>query len=307
MSSSPSRPLRRSLFFVPGGESRKLAKATTVGADTLLLDLEDSVPPGEKSAARELVAGFLLQGDFGGAEPAVRVNPAGTPYLEEDLEAVIEAGARAVMLPKCQSRTGLREVGDRIEAIRGRVAGGDERPIGLFALVETARGLVEAAGLGESNPLLEALCFGHADFSHDLGLRRADASRGVALHARCTLSIAARASGLSAVDTVYLDVRDSEGFRRDAELGRELGFEGKLCIHPAQVPIANQVHTPSAEQIDYAQRVVEASQQAQAEGRGVFTVDGKMVDAPLVAAQERILEQARRTGVLPSGEDGHGG
>jgi citrate lyase subunit beta/citryl-CoA lyase len=134
-----------------------------------------------------------------------------------------------------------------------------------------------------------------------MGLAAGDASQGVVLHARCALAIAARAGGVAPIDTVFLDVRDEPGFRRDAELGLGLGFDGKLCIHPLQVPIANQVYTPTREQIEGALRVVEASRRALAEGKGVFTVDGRMVDAPLVAAQERVLERARRAGVAVAG------
>jgi citrate lyase subunit beta/citryl-CoA lyase len=127
------------------------------------------------------------------------------------------------------------------------------------------------------------------------------------LHARTTLSIAAHASRLTAIDTVYLDVRDEAGFRRDAELGLGLGFEGKLCIHPIQVKIANDVHTPGRDAIAHARRVLEALRDAEREGRGVFTVDGKMIDAPIVEAQRRVLERARLAGLVPSEKESDDG
>lgn len=296
------RPLRRSLFFVPGGEPRKLEKARGIPADTLLLDLEDSVSMPEKERARELVAACLREGDFEGSEPAVRVNPPGTPFFDEDLEAAVAGGASAIMLPKCESTATLAEVAGRIDSLEqrhGRVRGS----VGLLALIETAAGITHIASLVEGSGRVEALCFGHADFSRDMGLPAPDASTGVVAHARCAISVAAHAGGLAAVDTIFGDVRDPEGFRRDAELGRSLGFEGKLCIHPGQVAIANEVHTPSDEQVDFARRVMEASEKAAAEGRGVFTVDGKMMDAPLVAAQARVLERARRAGALGGAEE----
>ena len=288
-------PLRRSLFFVPGGEERKLEKARTVGADTLLLDLEDSVAPAEKDRARELVAAFLREGEFGGAEPAVRVNPAGTPYFEEDLAAAVSAGAAAIMLPKCERPELLAGVDAALRASEAERAGGAE--VALLALVETAAGIVDAARLADASPRLGALCFGHADFSRDMGLAAPSADHGVVLHARCSVAVAARASGTTPIDTVYLDVRDDDGFRRDAELARSLGFDGKLCIHPRQIGLVHEVFTPSPEEIGYARRVVEAARRAEREGVGVFTVDGKMVDAPVVAAQERVLERARPAGV----------
>jgi len=299
---SRERPLRRSLFFVPGGEPRKLEKAPGLGADTLLLDLEDSVAPAEKEQARERVTRAIVEGSFGGAEVAVRVNPPGTPFFDEDLEAAVLAGAHAIMLPKSESAAALARVAERIDAIEGRRRAGVSGSVRILALVETAGGIVSVGSLAAASDRIEALCFGHADFSRDMGLARADASAGSVFHARCALAIAARAGRVSPVDTVYLDPRDERGFRADAELGASLGFEGKLCIHPSQIAIANEVHTPTAEQIDFARRVVEAARAAEAEGRGVFTVDGKMVDAPLIAAQRRILAQARRAGAVP--EDG---
>lgn len=301
----PQRPLRRSLFFVPGGEPRKLEKARSAGADTLLLDLEDSVALPEKDRARELVAGFLRERDLGGAEPAVRVNVPGTPYFEDDLAAAVASGAAAIMLPKSQSPEELVEVAERIGALE-RSGGKGDGPVRLLALVETAAGIARVTSLASATPRIDALCFGHADFSRDMGLAGADPSEGVVFHARCALAIAARAGGVAPIDTVCLDVRDEQAFRRDAELGLQLGFEGKLCIHPLQVGIANEVHTPTKEQIAYARRVLEASEQAAAEARGVFTVDGKMVDAPLVAAQRSVLERARRAGVLSDPEAGSG-
>lgn len=302
MSADPAqRALRRSLFFVPGGEPRKLDRARGAGADTLLLDLEDSVAPPDKDLARERVAEFLRTGDFRGAEAAVRVNPPGTPFFEADLDAAVAAGASAIMLPKAQSTEILADVARRIGVLEQR--SGSAHGIRLLALVETAAGIARAASLPKATPRIAALCFGHADFSRDMGLVGADAAEGVVLHARCALAIAARAGEVTPIDTVFLDVRDEQGFRRDAELGLRLGFEGKLCIHPSQVGIANEVYTPGPGQIDYARRVIAAAAQARTEGKGVFTVDGKMVDAPLVAAQQRVLERARRAGALDAAEE----
>jgi citrate lyase subunit beta/citryl-CoA lyase len=179
---------------------------------------------------------------------------------------------------------------------RGRSATASA-PTRLLLLVETPAGIANALALGRCTPRVEALCFGHADFSLSMGLAEADASRGIIYHARCTLVIAAKACAVAPIDCVHVAVKDEQAFREDAELGLRLGFEGKLCIHPQQVQIANAVYTPTKEQIDYAVRVIEGYERAQAEGRGVFTLDGKMIDAPLVAVQQRVLERARRAGV----------
>ena len=301
------RSLRRSMFFVPGDDARKLEKARQIDADVLLLDLEDAVPLAEKDRARERVRGFLGEGEFGGSTPAVRVNPPGTPFFEQDLEMAVRCGAAAIMLPKSESVQVLEDVAERIDSLERQAASTGRAGVRLLALVETAAGILQVASLSDAVPRIDALCFGHADFSRDMGLVEADASRGVVFHARCQLAIAARAGGLTAVDTPCLEVRDAAVIRRDALLGASLGFEGKLCIHPLQVQIANEVFTPTADQIGYAQRVIDASREAEARGRGVFTVDGKMVDAPLIATQQRVLERARQAGVLPgSAEREHG-
>jgi citrate lyase subunit beta / citryl-CoA lyase len=208
---------------------------------------------------------------------------------------VIGAGGRTLMLPKSEK---VEEIVAVVESIETRETHG--AAVKLLLLVESPAGVTNASALVRAAPRAEALCFGHADFALSMGLTEADASRGIIYHARCALVIAAKACGVAPIDTVYLAVKDEQAFRADTELGLGLGFEGKLCIHPRQVEIANKVYTPGKEQVDYALRVVEAWKRAEREGRGVFTLDGKMIDAPLVAVQQRILERARRAGVLQS-------
>ena len=298
MPNREARRLRRSLLFVPGGEPRKIEKARDTGADALILDLEDAVAPEEKDRAREVVASALREGRFGESEPMVRINAPGTPQFEADIEAVVAAGARALLVPKAETAEGLARVAARLDGLDRKPGTGETGRVRLLALVESAAGIAGVASLPRASPRLDALCFGHADFSRDMGLTAADASSGVILHARCALAIAARAARTAAIDTVFLDVRDERAFREDAALGVSLGFEGKLCIHPAQVRIVNDLLTPTPEQIDHARRVIEAWGRARAEGRGVFTLDGRMMDAPVVALQEGVLERARRAGVL---------
>jgi len=290
--------LRRSLLFVPGAERRKLERACGAGADTLLLDLEDSVAPAQKADARQQVAAALRAGMFGETEAAVRVNAPGTPYFEDDVESMVLAGARVLLLPKSETPGGVRAVVERLERLEGTIPDARESPVQLLLLVESPAGITGALALGRSAPRVEALCFGHADFSLEMGLQETDASVGIGYHARCALVIAAKACGVAPIDSVHTEVRDETAFRRDAELGLRLGFEGKLCIHPRQVEIANEVYTPRQEQVEYALRVVGAAREAEAEGRGVFTLNGKMIDAPVIAAQRRVLSRARRAGLL---------
>ncbi|MFN8643615.1 MAG: CoA ester lyase [Candidatus Binatia bacterium] len=290
--------LRRSLLFVPGSEPRRLARAREAGADSVLFDLEDAVAPEEKPRARALVAEALRAGGFGGSEAAARVNAPATPFFADDLAAVVAAGAAAVLVPKSEGAGQLAAVAAAVEA-RERATGRAPGSVRLLALVETAAGVADARALAAATPRLEALCFGHADFARDLRLPAADPASPAILHARCAVVLAARASGLAAIDSVCLAVRDDEAMRADAALGVQLGFDGKLCIHPRQVAIANAAWTPTAEQVAGAARVVAAWREAQAQGRGVFALDGAMVDAPVVAAARAILARARAAGALP--------
>ncbi len=302
MPTSETRPLRRSLLFVPAGEPQKLDKARQAGADALILDLEDAVAPEAKDRARELVAAALKGGSFGKMETVVRVNAPGTPWFVADVEAAVAAGARTIMIPKVEGAPGIERVSamlERLEQADGAGANGIvAAPLALIALVESPAGIVCAASLGDASSRLHALCFGHVDFSREMGLETANAATGIAYHARCTLVIAARASGLTPIDTVFLDVRDEKGFREDALMGAGLGFEGKLCIHPAQVKIVNEVMTPTPEQVSRARRVLAAWETARAEGRGVFALDGRMIDAPVSSQHSRILDRARSAGLV---------
>jgi citrate lyase beta subunit len=279
--------LRRSVLFVPGAESRKLERAREAGADALVLDLEDAVAPDRKDAARRLVAAALRERLFADIDVAVRLNAPGTPEFDADLEAVVDAGASAIMLPKCESAAG-------VAAVARRLAGAHR----LWLLVETPLGVVEAAAIAGASERVEALAFGPADFALAMGLLETDASRGVVHHARCALAIAARARGVAPIDSVHLAVADDVAFREDAVVGLRLGYEGKLCIHPRQVAIANAVYTPSAREIEHARRVIDAFDRSGGAGRGVFALDGRMIDAPVVAAQRRLLERARLAGAL---------
>ncbi len=277
-----------------------MEKAHEAGADRLLLDLEDSVAPQQKEVARANVAAMLRAGGFGNCGPAVRVNAPGTPYFKADIEAVITAGGQAILLPKAESVEQITEVARTIEAVERGCGRMPDAALKLLLLIETPAGIAHAANIGRASPRIEALCFGHADFALSMGLSDTDASRGIIYHARCSVVIAAKACGVAPIDCVHLAVKDEAAFRADAELGLSLGYEGKLCIHPRQVAIANEVYTPSNAQIEYALRVVEAWERAEYEGRGVFTLDDKMIDAPLVAVQRQVLERARRAGLLAS-------
>ncbi|MGK2942570.1 MAG: HpcH/HpaI aldolase/citrate lyase family protein [Immundisolibacter sp.] len=278
--------LCRSALFVPGADQRKLERAAQAAADALIFDLEDAVAPTHKDLARRQVCEALAGASAG--LRLVRVNGLDTAWGADDVEAVAQAGADGIVLPKCEQAAQLKAVVELLGSA----------PVTLIALIETPAGVLDLGALGDGGGRLLGLAFGHADFCRAAGLAQLRSDIGLAYHARCQVVLSARARGLAALDCVCLDVRDEEAFRADAVLGRDLGYDGKLCIHPAQVAIANSIYTPAPEAVVRARSVVDAWAQAQRDGLGVIAVDGEMVDAPVAAVQARVLERARRAGLV---------
>jgi len=274
--------LHRSALFVPGSEQRRIEKSAGIPADLIIFDLEDAVSPAKKSTARQLVADALKASEFEGQQLVVRVNGLSSPWFNEDMAAITEVGNCSVMLPKFESPDDIAELRKFTEK--------DGLP--LLGIIETALGVLTVAEAAKSLSKSDILCFGHADFAADMELDHADPSQGVIHHARCQVVLAARAYGVSALDNVCLEVRDEAVLREDILLGISLGYSGKMCIHPRQVEIANALYTPSDEQVSNAKEILEGWAEAQKQGLGVFAHKNKMVDLPVILAQERIVARA---------------
>ncbi|MFC4405899.1 HpcH/HpaI aldolase/citrate lyase family protein [Haloarchaeobius iranensis] len=283
--------LRRSVLFSPGDRPELLRKAPGTGADTIVFDLEDAVAPARKDEARDAVRAVLADPEFEpDAEVCVRVNPVegSGATADEDVEALFDgpggddtAGRPdALMLPKCTD-------GDDVDALDALVPG--ETPP-VLALVESAAGVLHAESVAAADAT-DALVFGAEDLSADIGATRTDEGTEV-LYAREHVVLAAAAVEVDAIDTVYTDFSDSEGLREATEFAIELGYDGKMAIHPSQVSIVNEAFTPDPETVEWAERVLAAKAEADAEDRGVFQVDGEMIDAPLVAQAERVVARA---------------
>jgi citrate lyase subunit beta/citryl-CoA lyase len=276
---------RRSLLFSPGDRPELMRKAPATGADVVCFDLEDAVAPGEKDSAREAVRELLADPGFDpDCEVSIRVSAAAAAA---DLDAVVgDAGddlrLDAVMVPKVAESADVTWVANLLEELDY------ERPI--LALVESARGVLNAADITD-DPATDALVFGAEDLAADMGATRTDEGTEV-LHARQQVVLAASAAGIDAIDTVHTDFGDETGLRRETRTAREFGYDGKMAIHPSQVMPINESFTPEPERVEWAQKVVAARDQAAAEGKGVFAVDGEMIDAPLVAQAERVLDLA---------------
>jgi citrate lyase subunit beta/citryl-CoA lyase len=274
---------RRSVLFSPGDRPELLRKAPGTGADTLVFDLEDAVAPTRKDEARAAIRAVLVDDEFDpDAEVCVRVNPGPDADLNDLLVDDARPRLDALMLPKV---TGLDDV-VRVEERLHR----EEWELPVFALVESAAGVLNAPSVASASAT-EALVFGAEDLAADLGATRTDEGTEV-LYARERVVVAAAAAGVDAIDTVYTDFDDEAGLREATEFALTLGYDGKMAIHPSQVAPINDAFTPDPERVEWAERVLDARDEADAGGRGVFEVDGEMIDAPLIAQAERIAERA---------------
>ena len=283
---------RRSVLFSPGDQPELLRKAPSSGADVVVFDLEDAVAPERKSDAREAVRSVLADPSFDpDCEVCVRVNPVGVA-ADADLDAVLDGDASdaadAVMLPKTADADDVRTLDGLVDE--------HDRSLPVLALVETAAGVLHAEEIAAADPT-DALVFGAEDLAADLGATRTEDGTEV-LYAREHAVLAASAADVDAVDTVYTDFEDTAGLREETAFAAELGYDGKMAIHPAQVDPINEAFTPDGDRVEWARKVLAAKEEADAADAGVFRVEGEMVDAPLVAQAERVVERARAAGAI---------
>lgn len=292
MTALDGRPLR-SLLFAPGNEPRKVDKVATFGADAVILDLEDAVPDADKVATRALVRAALPR--LGAAVVCVRVNGFHTPLTEGDVAGVAAPGLGAVVLPKAERADHVRAL-DALLARAESAAGLPAGHIAILPLVETARGIVAGAEIAAASPRVATLCFGSGDYTRDLGLPslRWSVDGAELSYARTRMIVDARAAGRGRpIDGPYLSVRDEGGFERDCMVARRIGFQGKLCIHPGQVALANRLFAPDPDEVRFCRRVVAEFAQAVARGSASITVDGVFVDYPIADKAREIVRTAQ--------------
>ena len=276
----------RSYLFVPATSGRKIEKAGASAADALIVDLEDAVAVSEKAAARDALVRWLA--DSPPKPTWVRINAVGTDFCLDDLEAVCRPGIVGVVLPKAESGEQIRLV-DWLLAALERRRGLPARGIALAGIVETAAGLQRVAEIAAAAPRLRWLMYGAVDLAADLGIDIAD-DAGASSHARFTIACASRAAGLDApVDTAYTEIENLDGLRRTATYARALGYVAKACIHPAQLDVVNAAFTPSDAEMAWAQRVINAFEAAERLGHGAVSLNGQMLDYPVVERARRLL------------------
>ena len=280
--------LFRSLIFVPGNRKDMLEKAIAFPADIVVPDMEDSVPMSEKGAARDTIGDMLPVLAEAGRRVMVRVNALSTGLLEDDMRAAVSPHTFAVNVGKIETPWDVQQVDAIMAAMEARV-GIARGGVRMVPYIETALGLVHAYQVCAASPRIVAAAFGAEDFTVDMGTQRTDEGAEV-LFPRAAVAIAARAADIPALDVVYANFRDEEGLRRDTLVGKSLGYKGKFAIHPAQLGPINEILSPLPEEVEYARRVVEAFEEAEAQGRGATSLDGKMVDVPIVKRARNLLD-----------------
>jgi citrate lyase subunit beta/citryl-CoA lyase len=278
--------LRRSRIYLPGNRPRMIQKGPLLGADVVILDLEDSVAPGEKDAARILVTNAIKSLNFGATEVMVRINPL-TTCGREDLAAVLPAGPDAIVVPKSENREGVQVVEKAI--LESKLS----KRVGILPLIESAKGILNAHDIASASPLVEAITFGGEDFTQDVGATRTREGREIFV-GRSLLVIAAKAAGVQALDTVFSDFNDMEGLRLDTLAIKQMGFDGRAAIHPSQIEVIHEVFTPTESEIQQAVNVIRAAQIAREKGSGVAVVKGKMIDKPIIERAGKVIRIAER-------------
>lgn len=276
---------RRSVLYMPGANERALEKARTLPADALILDLEDAVAPDAKVEARKRVCEAAASGAYGGREVTIRVNGLDTPWHAEDMRAVAEARPAAVVVPKVNSAAEVRAIERALE-----LSGAPDHTA-IWAMVETPVAMLRAEDIARESERLTVLVMGTNDLAKELHAAHVP-GRAPLLGGLSLCLLAARATGKAILDGVYNDVRDLAGFEAECLQGRQLGFDGKTLIHPSQLEPCNRVFAPSEAEVARSRRIIEAFEEAQREGRGVVTVDDRMIENLHVDDARRILALA---------------
>jgi len=292
--------LRRTMMYVTGNNPANVMDAHLYGSDSIMFDLEDSVSIKEKDSARILVYNALKTMDYGEVETVVRINGLDTPFGRADLEAMVRAKPDIIRLPKAEKAEDVMEVDNIITEIEIKI-GMEVGTTKMMAAIESPLGVINAYDIAKASKRLVAIAIGAEDFVTNMKTTRSP--EGIELLvARSQLVLAARAAGIYALDTVYSNLKNDEGFIDEVKLIKQLGFDGKSVIHPRQIGLTHKIYTPTEKEIKNAIRVVDAIKEAEEKGSGVIALDGKMIDGPIVDRAYRVLELAKAAGVYKEDE-----
>lgn len=283
--------LRRSMLFVPGSNAAMISNSFIYKPDAIMFDLEDSVALKEKDTARMLVAHALKHPLYQEIETMVRVNPLESEFGLTDLNAVVRAGVDVVRMPKTDTAQDVIDMDNAITEIE-KACGRELRSTKLLAAIESPLGITQANQIAAASDRLIGIALGAEDYVRNLKTERSP--EGIELlFARCSILQAARAAGIQAFDTVYSNANDEEGFLAEASLIKQLGFDGKSLINPRQIEMLHNLFAPSQKDVDHANKVIEAAREAKAQGLGVVSLNGKMIDAPIIERAKLVLQRAK--------------
>lgn len=287
--------LRRTMMFVPGANAAMLRDAPLYGADSIMFDLEDSVSLKEKDTSRALVHFALKTFDYSQVETVVRVNGLDTVGAL-DIEAVVLAGVDVIRLPKTETAQDIIDVEAVIERVE-RENGIEVGRTKMMAAIESAEGVLNARDIAKASDRLIGIALGAEDYVTNMKTRRHPDGQEL-FFARSIILHAARAAGIAAIDTVYSDVNNTEGFQNEVRAIKQLGFDGKSVINPRQIPLVNEIYAPTEKEIQNAKEVIWAIREAESKGSGVISLKGKMVDKPIVERAERVIMLAKAAGLI---------
>ncbi len=288
--------LRRTMMFVPGNNPAMLKDAGIYGADSIMFDLEDAVSLSEKDAARILVFNALTTQDYGDAELVVRVNGLDTPFFKNDVYAMVKAGVDVIRLPKTESAEMMRQLESVIEEAEKKFSI-EVGTTHMMAAIESAKGVLNAPEIAAASDRMIGIALSAEDYTTDMKTHRypdgaeLEFARNMVLHA-------ARAAEIAAFDTVFTNMNDTEGFIRETQYIHQLGFDGKSLVNPRQISLVNQVYAPSESEIEKAEDVINAIEEAKAKGSGVISLNGQMVDRPVVLRAQRVMKLAKASHLI---------
>ena len=279
--------MRRSRLYLPGNEPKFFLNAGLHKPDGIILDLEDSVAPAEKDSARIMVRNALRSVDFYGAERMVRINQ--LPRGIDDLKYVVPHNVHVILIPKCESADQIKAVDEEVNRIKKEYR--IKNNIFYMPIIESALGIIKSFEIASASKMNCALAIGLEDYTADIGTQRTNEGKE-SFFARSMIVNAAKAAGIQPIDTVFSDVNDMEGLRASVVEAKSLGFEGKGCIHPRQIPVVHEAFAPTSEEIDKAKKIVLAFEEAEKKGLGVVSLGSKMIDAPVVKRARKTIELA---------------
>lgn len=282
---------RRAILYMPGDNWKMITKSITLGVDSICMDMEDGTAVNKKAEARETIAKALQELNFGSSEKLARINSVGSGWEKDDIESVLPYHPDGIVIPKVESYEQVEWASKIIESAELK-HGWKVNSIRILIGIETAKGILNLKEIA-SHPRLDAMIFGGEDFAASIGATRTKEAIEL-LYARQAIIVACAANDLQAIDIVTIDYKDTELLKRESEFGTRLGFSGKQIIHPNQVSAVQEAFTPSDQEIAHAKRIVETFEANQKEGKGAYSLDGKMIDMPLLKHAQKVLARAKK-------------